>query len=146
MARDWFDIVKRTEEDLEAIFDNFFFFKSPIAMRPEAVWRPEVDVYQTKANVIVCIELAGVPKDSIDMSMRGDVLIVSGVRKEKGTSTEKRSYHKMEISFGPFERKIHLPCHCDSGGAKVEEHSGMIKITLPKLASPPPETTEIEIE
>lgn len=146
MARDWFDIVKRTQEDFESIFDNFFFFKSPIAMRPQAVWRPAVDVYHTKENVMVCIELAGVPKESVDISVHGDVLVVSGIRKEKGTSAEKRSYYKMEISFGPFERKIHLPCHCDSDRAKVEDHSGMVKIILPKLASPSTETTEIEIE
>lgn len=146
MPRDWFDIVKRTQEDLESIFDDFFFFKSPIAMRPEAVWRPEVDVYQTKENVIVCIELAGVPKESINMSIHRDILVVSGVRKEKGTDAEKRSYYKMEISFGPFEKKIHLPCHCDSAKATVEEHCGMVKIILPKLASPSTETTEIEIE
>lgn len=146
MARDWFDLVRRRQEDLESIFDDFFFFKSPIAMRPEAAWRPAVDVYQTKESIVVCIELAGVPKDSIEISVQGDVLTVAGVRKERTAGTEKRSYYKMEIIFGPFERRIHLPSHCDPENANVEEYSGLIRIVLPKLAEPLTQRTEIEIE
>ncbi|MFQ5905298.1 MAG: Hsp20/alpha crystallin family protein [bacterium] len=146
MARDWFDMVRRRQEDLESIFDDFFFFKSPIAMRAEAAWRPAVDVYQTKEDIVVCIELAGVPKESVEISVQGDVLVVSGIRKERTAGTEKRSYHKMEIIFGPFERRIHLPSHCDPEKAKVDEHSGLIRVVLPKLGGPSAERTEIEIE
>lgn len=146
MARDWFDLIKRRQEDLESIFDDFFFFKSPIAMKPEAAWRPAVDVYQTMENVVVCIELAGVPKESIEISVQGDVLNVSGVRKEILAGTEKRSYYKMEIIFGPFERKIHLPCRCDATMASIEQHSGLVRIVLPKIEKGPSEITEIEIE
>jgi HSP20 family protein len=146
MARDWYDIVKRTQEDLESVFDNFVFFRGPISMRPEAGWRPAVDVYQTKEDVVVCIEVAGVPKEAIDVTVDGDILSISGVRKERFAGTAKRSYYKMEISFGLFERKIHLPCHCDATKASVEENSGLIRITMPKTPRPEIETTEIEIE
>ena len=144
--KDWFDIAKRTQEDLESIFENFFFLKSPIAMKPEAVWRPAADVYQTKDHVVVCVELAGVPKDTIEIIVHGDVLTVSGVRKEKVPGAEKRSYYKMEIVFGPFERRIHLPCHCDADDAVVEEISGLVRVTMPKQEEPSVEVTEIEIE
>jgi len=146
MARDWFDMMKRRQEDLESIFDDFFLFKSPIALKPEAAWRPAVDVYQTIDNVVVCIEIAGVPKESVEISVQGDVLNVSGLRKEAVAGSEKRSYYKMEIIFGPFERRIHLPCHCDAGKASVQQHSGLVRIVLPKLKIAPTETTEIEIE
>jgi HSP20 family protein len=146
MARDWFDLIKRRQEDLESIFDDFFFFRSPIAMKPEAAWRPAVDVYQTMKNVVVCMELAGVARESIEISIEGDILHVSGVRKEALAGSEKRSYYKMEIIFGPFDRKIHLPCHCDATKASVEQHSGLVRIVLPKIQSVSTETTEIEIE
>jgi HSP20 family protein len=146
MARDWFDLVRRQQEDLESIFDDYFFFRSPVAMKPDAAWRPAVDVYQTPDSVVVCIELAGVPKDSVEMSVRGDILQVSGVRKETVAGTEKRSYYKMEIIFGPFERKIHLPCHCDAEKATVEQHSGLMRVVLPKMDTPATKSTEIEIE
>jgi HSP20 family protein len=146
MARDWFDLIKRRQEDLESIFDDFFFFKSPIAMKPDAAWRPAVDVYQTMENVVVCMELAGVAKESIEISVEGDVLHVSGLRKEAVAGSEKRSYYKMEIIFGPFDRRIHLPCHCDANKASVEQHSGLVRIVLPKIERASTETTEIEIE
>jgi HSP20 family protein len=146
MARDWFDLIKRRQEDLESIFDDFFFFKSPIAMKPEAAWRPAVDVYQTMENVVICIELAGVSKESIEISIHEDMLRITGVRKETVAGSEKRSYYKMEIIFGPFERTIALPCHCDAHKALVEQHSGLVRIVLPKIDMGSTETTEIEIE
>jgi HSP20 family protein len=77
------------------------------------------------------MEVPGVEKDQIQLTVSDDVLTVRGeTRKE---SEEKRkNYYREEIRYGAFQRTVPLPVEVDGAKASAELKNGVLKITLPK--------------
>jgi HSP20 family protein len=62
-------------------------------------------------------------------------LSVRGVRRERHAASGpdvQRSYHTLEIPYGRFERKLHLPPGTDTGAARANYRDGVLEITVPK--------------
>jgi HSP20 family protein len=114
-------------------FDDFFrdFFQRG---RVGAI-EPAADVSDTENEVVVKLEVPGVDKDQVTISVTDDVLTVRGeVRKE---SEEKRkNLYRQEIRYGAFERMLRLPAEVDGSRATAELRNGMLRITLPKSRQP----------
>ncbi len=83
----------------------------------ENFWYPAADVYRTGGGWVVKIELAGVAPDELSVEISGDILRVTGVRRDE-TMTETVSYHQLEITYSRFEKTIRFPCPVE--GAVVE--------------------------
>src|SRR6516162_7596266 len=75
-----FDRRAALREDMDRLFDSPFgsFFRTPGSLRN---WSPALDVYETKDDFTVVVELPGLKKEAIDVSLHGDILTVSGERK-----------------------------------------------------------------
>src|SRR3972149_12072556 len=69
---------------------------------------PPVDVYETEAEVMVVVEIAGISEEEVGIVVDGRRLILSGERKP-GAAQPKRLYSQMEICHGPFRREALLP-------------------------------------
>ena len=70
-------------------------------------WTPQVDVYETDNDLVFSVELPGVEKDQVDISVDGGRLIISGER--KFTEQENRQYHQVGHWYGNFHRSFQLP-------------------------------------
>lgn len=116
-------------EELDKFFEDEFIPMIPTMKMKE--FKPEVDVYQEKNNVIVEMPLAGVDPKKIDISVEDNVLTVKGSVDEKKEIKEKDFYRK-EIRRGMFERSITLPVEVKGEKAQAESEDGMLKIILPK--------------
>jgi HSP20 family protein len=82
--------------------------------------------------VTVKLEVPGVDKDQLHVSVTEDAITVRGeTRKE---TEEKKNYHRQEIRHGAFERTVALPAEVDPAKASAGLKNGMLKITLPKAA------------
>jgi HSP20 family protein len=81
---------------------------------------------------VVRVELAGVRREDLRVSVDGDVLHVRGVRRPPEHSETLQRLHQMEIAFGPFERSIRIgiPFERDQVSARLED--GYLSVTLPK--------------
>jgi HSP20 family protein len=103
-------------------------------------WQPAVDVFETDQAIVLRVELAGVSAADLHVSVDGELVRISGVRRAPAGYTVKR-LHQVEIAFGPFERtlRINLPFQRDAVEARLEE--GFLCVTLPKLGR-----RQIEIE
>lgn len=93
-------------------------------------WKPNVDVYETDQAMVVAIELAGVDPDTIDISVTGRRLTVSG-RREPVVRRGARRIHHMEIPHGNFEVVLDLPSPVDSVASEASWTHGLLEITLP---------------
>lgn len=93
-------------------------------------WKPNVDVYQTDGAMVVAVELAGVDPDSIDISVSGRRLTVSGNRAPIVRRGARRIHH-MEISHGPFELVLDLPSPVDVASTDATWSHGLLEIILP---------------
>jgi HSP20 family protein len=103
-------------------------------------WQPLLDVYETEKAVVVRVDLAGVRREDLRVSVEGDVLHLRGVRRPP-EDAETQRLHQMEIAFGPFERsvRIGIPFERDQVSAHLED--GYLSVRLPKRG---PRTIEVE--
>ena len=117
------------------VFDDMFreFFRR--ADVESAAIEPAAEVAETANEVTVKLELPGVEKEQIEVSVTDDALTVRGeMRKE--TEEKKKHYHRQEIRYGAFQRTVGLPAEVDAQKATAELKSGVLKVTLPKSTQP----------
>jgi HSP20 family protein len=125
------------------VFDELFreFFRRPISEEGELA-EPAVEVAESDGEVIVKMEVPGVEKNQLHLTVSDDRLTVRGeARKE---SEEKRkNYYRQEIRYGAFQRSVPLPVEVDAAKASAELKNGMLKVALPK--SKQPKAQEIKV-
>jgi HSP20 family protein len=97
---------------------------------------PDVNLYELDANYIVCVDLAGVSKDEIDLQLVDSQLRLKGVRAAPqphadGAQARVR-VHLMEIDHGAFCRTVDLPQDVDKDHIKASHENGILWITIPK--------------
>ncbi len=102
-----------------------------IISRPHA-WRPLTDVYETDDAIIIRVEVAGMHESDFTISLVERNLTIRGVRQD---TSERRSYHQMEIAFGEFSTEVELPYTIISDSVKATYRDGFLLITLP-IAQP----------
>ena len=98
-----------------------------ISSRPHA-WRPPTDVYETDCAIIVRVEVAGMRETDFTISLVRRNLTGRGTRQD---TSERRSYHQMEIPFGEFSTDFELPFMINSNKVEAIYHDGFLLITLP---------------
>jgi HSP20 family protein len=95
-------------------------------------WEPAINAFRCERGVRICVDLAGVEKSSIDLSLEGRRVVVRGSRTPpEPTSDRAVQLLALEIDYGPFEREIDLPIDVDVKRAHAEQENGLLWITLP---------------
>jgi len=104
----------------------------------QSCWSPAINVYERPDAVIVCVDLAGVDRKAVDVTVRPGRLSISGQRPapeppppEPGSKTPTRILH-MEIDYGRFERQLPLPDATDLDRVTSAYADGVLTITLPR--------------
>ena len=140
LPRDPFESLQR---EVERLFHDLVYRRHPGTHFSDPAWSPPADLVVSKQDARVLLELAGVPRESIQVSLRGRVLEVSG-RREAPQEPGDAHYHRAEIFFGEFRRLVELPWDADPENIEAHYKNGMLRIRL--LRAPAPQTTEIEVE
>jgi HSP20 family protein len=95
------------------------------------------ECWETARAVIVRIELPGIRKEDVKVSVsRGRLRIIG--QKRHSSNAEPRSYHLMERAFGRFERSIDLPAGIDAREPELAYDDGVITVILRKREPTPP--------
>ncbi len=97
----------------------------------QSVWQPNTDVYETTELLVVKMELAGIAKTDLQVTIQERLLIVRGHRHDP-CRQRRCSFRQMEIDYGPFERRILIPPIVDADRAEACFENGFLRITLPK--------------
>jgi HSP20 family protein len=92
---------------------------------------PELDVSETDTAIEVRMDVPGVTAKDIDIQINGNVLTVSGERKEEKEEKGK-TFHRIERRYGNFSRSITLPCPVAESEVAAEYHDGVLTVKLPK--------------
>jgi HSP20 family protein len=101
-----------------------------------AHWVPNTDVYSTENGLVIKVELAGMRKEDLELTIEGTRLKISGHRPD-GCRAPKCRFLVMEISYGAFETVIELPPGYDLDRAKAAYQNGFLRIDVPeKVPSP----------
>jgi HSP20 family protein len=107
-------------------------------------WVPNTDVYATDTGLVIKVELAGMKSDSLEITVEGHRLRISGNRPDCCRSPQ-CSFLVMEISYGPFESVLEVPPGYDLGQAKAVYVNGFLRIDVPVAQPTQTKTTTVPI-
>lgn len=119
-------------------FDRLFTeafndFLAPIATEEVSNRRflPAVDIRETSEALSLYVELPGLTKEDVQITLENNVLTLSGERKfEKDTKEE--NYHRMERAYGTFTRSFTLPANVQTDKVDASFKDGVLTVSLPK--------------
>jgi HSP20 family protein len=97
----------------------------------DTVWRPSVDLSETEDSYEVKADIPGMKKEDIQVSYRENVLTLTG-EKKKEMKSSKDNYHRLERSYGKFERSFWLPKEVNAEEIKARYRNGVLNVKIPK--------------
>jgi len=110
-----------------------FAYLGLTAAMGHSAWSPNTDVYETPDHLVVKLEIAGIDKDDLEITINDRLLLVRGYRKDPCRQRQHRcSFRQMEIDYGYFERRIVIPRSVDGNRVRAQFHNGFLQIELPK--------------
>ena len=106
--------------------------------------QPLLDVYETDSTIVASLDLPGVEKKDVEVSVSNGFLTISGERKNiYGESGEGRIWQ--ETSFGTFKRTFELTEAVVEDKIKAQFKNGVLKISLPKAEEVKPAVRNISV-
>ena len=142
---DWmpFNQMHQIQSELNRLMGSIL---SPLQPETEFFtgWVPAMDVYENNETVLVRIELPGMRKEDIDISVHENVLNISGERKVENIDNQ-TEVNRSERSYGRFHRSFTLPklIAVDKVGAQYKD--GILTITLPKMEEAKPRQISVNV-
>src|SRR4030067_420937 len=110
----------------------------------QGAWIPAVDIYETDESLIFKAELPGITKDGITVEVKDNTLTLKGEKKfEKEVKEE--HYHRVERSYGTFQRAFTLPGTVQQDKVKAKFKDGILEISLPKQEAAKPKQIKVEV-
>jgi HSP20 family protein len=128
------------QRNVERLLVNLVYQRHPSSHFSEPEWAPAVDLVVAERSARVIVELAGVPRESVSVKLRGNELEISG-RREPPHEPSGAHYHRAEILFGDFHRTVELPWDANPDRVEAIYRDGMLEIHL----LPAPATTRRHI-
>jgi len=107
-------------------------------------WVPAVDIYETNEAIVIKAELPGITAQDISVEVKDNTLTLKGEKKfEKEVQEE--NYHRVERSYGSFQRAFTLPGTIQQEKVKAKFKDGILEINLPKVEEAKPKQVKVDI-
>jgi len=137
------DPLEHLQREVERMFRDLVYRRHPLSHFAEPTWSPSADLVVSAQDARVLVELAGVPRESLQVRLHGRLLEVSG-RREAPRAPGDTHYHRAEIYFGEFQRVVELPWDADATSIEASFKDGMLSVRLRR--APAPVARDIAIE
>ena len=145
LFEDLFDVRREFDKIFNRMLTVKPWGKEEAATLTEFNFLPAVETYVDKeAKKYVCkVSLPGIDPKKVQISVQGNMLTISGERKEEVRTKEAEYYHE-EFSYGEFERMLELPEGVNTEKINAEFVNGVLEITAPVAAVALPRKIEIK--
>ena len=129
--------LSRFHSEVDRMFERFF--DEPLwggsrllpELRAVSAWSPSLDLSESEKGITIRAELPGVDPENIDVAVSGNVLTISGEKKEEHEERS-QSVYRSERRFGSFRRSVALPESVDSEKVSADYDKGVLTIHLAK--------------
>ena len=142
--------IDRFHQEMNQLFDNFFrgFPLAPFSEGLKDSWqglmRPQVDISEGKTNYTITVEVPGVDEKDIELTIIDGTLTIRGEKRQEQESHENQ-YHRVERSYGSFQRVLSLPDNANEQEVKAQFKNGVLTITVGKTSQAKSTGRKIEI-
>jgi HSP20 family protein len=137
---DPFRELTRMQDEVGRLFDDRYGYRQGESLG----WTPATDIYEDEDGLTLRFDLAGVDPKEVDIRFENGVLTLKGDRRlEK--EEKKDNYHRVELSYGAFNRSFSLPGTVDPERIKAESKNGVLSVHLPKKAEAKPKSIQVKV-
>jgi len=127
--------LARLHDEMDDLLRSFFEpWEMPLWGRGR--W-PVIDIAEKDDKFLVKAEVPGCKAGDIDISVHGNMLTLSGEKKQEEEREEKGYYH-IERSYGSFRRDLNLASDVDPDKIEAVCKDGVLTLTLPKTEKAKP--------
>jgi HSP20 family protein len=133
--------------DLREEIDRLFEMPLMEMTRPSrwfSGWTPALDLFEDKDNLVVKVELPGMKREEIEVSLHEGSLSISGERKSE-EKHEEADVYRTERFVGRFQRTVALPTPVAADKVKAHYKDGILTITLPKTEEAKPKHIDVNV-
>ena len=127
--------------EMDRVFESTGSFSG--STDPLSRWNPAVNVYQDKDRFTVVVELPGLKKEEIEISLHDDTLTIAGERKREESSEQEFLTERL---YGKFQRSLTLPTAVDAEEVKASYKDGLLQVVLPKAEEAKPKQIEVALK
>ncbi len=108
-------------------------------------FNPRLDIKETEKAIEMKVELPGVDKKEIQLSVEDGVLTLQGEKKSEKEKKEENVYRR-ECVYGHFVRRVPLPAEVEEKKIEAVFEKGVLKLTLPKTKPAEKEVHRIAVK
>ncbi|MCG8636766.1 MAG: Hsp20/alpha crystallin family protein [Desulfobacterales bacterium] len=116
----------------EKSFEEMFQSVNPMFCFSKRIWKPQMDIFETRDEIIIQAEMAGVRREDMVIEVSNKAVKISGTR-QSSQPDPTATYRLAEIQFGQFERVLYLPSVIDVEKVSASFSSGFLELRLGKL-------------
>jgi len=120
-----FNSVMRGGFDVDSFLNNRWFGESDV------LWRPMADIIEKEQSYEIKVDVPGMKKDDINISIKDSILTLSGEKTEEHEE-ENRNFFRKERAYGKFERSFRVPQDIDPDSIKAKYEDGVLTVEVPK--------------
>jgi HSP20 family protein len=106
-----------------------------------ADWIPAADIYESETEYSIVIDLPGINRGALEISLDNDRLTIRGER-----TLENEGQHRTERPSGRFLRKFGVPATVDQKAIAADYKDGELRVHLPKRKEQKTRRVEIKIQ
>ncbi len=130
-------------DEMDTLFNRFFGPDWALEPLRTGYWMPALDIAERENEVLVKAELPGMKVEDFDIQVQGNVLSISGEKKESKEDKDENYYHA-ERRYGSFRREVTLTSEVDVDKIKADYKDGVLTITLPKTEQSKPKKINVK--
>jgi len=131
--------LDRLHYEMNQVFDNFLRgFPFSVGHRDftnlwDGLMRPQVDIAESSKGYTITVEIPGVEEKDMDLTLADGTLTIRGEKRYE-TEDHDKQYHRVERSYGSFQRVLSLPHDADENSVKAQFKNGVLTITVGRTA------------
>ena len=134
--------ISEMQHEMNRAFNGLFGRAGmPATDRP---WAPGMDMWETKDELVLSMDVPGVDEKNVHVSITGDLLTIRGERVPAEVKPE--SAYLGERWFGKFERAVTLPYPVQADRVKASYKDGVLTVQLPKVEEIKPREIKIDVQ
>ena len=135
--------LSNLRDELDSLFELPFLSNFGNQSQLFSGWTPALDLYQSNDNLVAVVELPGMRKEDIEISLHEGTLTINGERKHEISNGDKAE--RSERCVGKFRRSITIPTRVDASKVTATYKDGVLTVTLPKAEEAKPKQIQVNV-